>query len=93
MGNTESVQSTAAVCLAVQHCGAQELARPVPQLSPGQPQVRSAAAGKEPSGEAIQCEEKPISCSQGCFAQRFTKCADATALPRWDINTKLVDVD
>lgn len=65
---------------------------PCTQLSPGQPQVRS-AAGKEPSGEAIQCEEKPISCSPGCFAQRFTKFADATALPRWDINTKPADVD
>lgn len=60
---------------------------------PGQPQVCCAAAGKEPSGEAIRCEEKPISCCKGCFAQRFAKCADATALRRWDINTRPVDVD
>lgn len=60
---------------------------------PGQPQVCRAAAGKEPSGEAIRCEEKPISCCKGCFAQRFAKCADATALRRWDINTSPVDVD
>lgn len=70
------------------------LSRPPPGAAvPGQPQVCRAAAGKEPSGEAIRCEEKPISCCKGCFAQRFAKCADATALRRWDINTSPVDVD
>lgn len=68
-------------------------ARSNPLGEPQAPSSGAAVAGKELSGEAIWCEEKPISCSKGCFAQRFTKCADATALPRWDINTSLVDVD
>lgn len=67
--------------------------RAIPRESPRRLPSGAAVAGKELSGEAIWCEEKPISCSKGCFAQRFTKCADATALPRWDINMSLVDVD
>lgn len=73
--------------------GEAEAPSPPGAAVPGQPQVCRAAAGKEPSSEAIRCEEKPISCCKGCFAQRFAKCADATALRRWDINTSPVDVD
>lgn len=83
-----------------QHRGdAAPWAHPVPlaatpaQSNPPGASLGATGAGKDPGGEAIWCEEKPISCSKGCFAQRFTKCADATARPRWDINTSLVDVD